>query len=290
VIDRGQGSPVVLIPGIQGRWEWMAPAIEALSARTRVLSFSLDEGNTPGAGMDPGRPERRHRAEAETFEAWVRLIDHVLDSAGIARAAIAGVSFGGLIAVRYAAQRPERVASLVLVSAPSPRWPLDRRRRMYLRHPHLALPLFAARGAASLLPETFAARVTWRSRVTFGVFYAVRAVRFPVSPRRMAAWVRAWQATDLETDCRHIAAPTLVLTGEPGLDRQVPVASTRQYLGLIRGARYAQLRRTGHIGLVSRPDEFASVVTSFVDGDAVREASSDRDAPAPGAAGARRTG
>ena len=40
VIDRGAGTPLVLIPGIQGRWEWMAPAVDALAARTRVLTGS----------------------------------------------------------------------------------------------------------------------------------------------------------------------------------------------------------------------------------------------------------
>ena len=30
MIDVGSGTPVVLIPGLQGRWEWMAPTVDAL--------------------------------------------------------------------------------------------------------------------------------------------------------------------------------------------------------------------------------------------------------------------
>jgi hypothetical protein len=41
VVDRGNGVPVVLVPGIQGRWEWMAPAVDALASRCRVITFSL---------------------------------------------------------------------------------------------------------------------------------------------------------------------------------------------------------------------------------------------------------
>jgi hypothetical protein len=31
VIDVGHGPPLVLVPGIQGRWEYLRPAIEALA-------------------------------------------------------------------------------------------------------------------------------------------------------------------------------------------------------------------------------------------------------------------
>jgi pimeloyl-ACP methyl ester carboxylesterase len=50
-------------------------------------------------------------------------IDRMLDRAGERRAAIVGVSFGGLIATRYAARRAGRVSALsVLVSTPPPRF------------------------------------------------------------------------------------------------------------------------------------------------------------------------
>ncbi len=41
VFEFGQGPPLVLIPGIQGRWEYLRPAIDALSRTFRVLTFPL---------------------------------------------------------------------------------------------------------------------------------------------------------------------------------------------------------------------------------------------------------
>ena len=41
IIDRGSGPPLVLVTGIQGRWEYLLPAVEALSRHLRVLTFSL---------------------------------------------------------------------------------------------------------------------------------------------------------------------------------------------------------------------------------------------------------
>jgi pimeloyl-ACP methyl ester carboxylesterase len=254
MIDVGRGAPIVLIPGIQGRWEWMAPAIRALSMRHRVLSFSLDEC-----------PDRQNAADV--FDGWVDEIDAILDRANEPRAAICGISFGGLIAARYAARRPGRTAALLMVSSPSPHARLDEQSAAYLRHPRLALPLFAARACARLVPETFAARLTWASRARFLAGHVSRVLHAPLYPRRMACWVRAWMATDIEADCRLVAAPTLVMTGEAHLDRVVPVAHTLEVLGYIQGATHVVLRRTGHIGIVSRPVEFANLVTAFVDAE-----------------------
>ena len=41
MIDVGTGTPLVLVPGLQGRWEWMRPAVDALAQHFRVLTFSL---------------------------------------------------------------------------------------------------------------------------------------------------------------------------------------------------------------------------------------------------------
>ena len=55
------------------------------------------------------------------FDVFVRHLDDVLDASGVANAIICGVSFGGLIALRYAAMRSHRVRGLILVSTPGPR-------------------------------------------------------------------------------------------------------------------------------------------------------------------------
>jgi len=246
MIDRGQGSPIVLIPGIQGRCEWMGPAIDALAARHRVLSFSLSEGTN--------------------FDGWLQKIDAILDAAGLARATVVGISFGGVIAAHYAAHRPHRVSALVVASAPSPRWRPAPRVAKEIEHPLRTLPLFVARAPIRLGPEVIAAFPTWRARLWFGLGYGARAAIWRINPRAMAGWIKAWMATDVADGCSRIVAPTLVIMGEPALDRVVPVASTLDYLTLIRGARAVTLAGTGHVGYVSKPREFATLVSDFVRG------------------------
>ncbi|MGH7635266.1 MAG: alpha/beta fold hydrolase, partial [Gemmatimonadaceae bacterium] len=60
-----------------------------------------------------------------------------------------------------------------------------------------------------------------------------------------------------------ISAPTLVVTGEPALDHVVPAAGSSEYGRLIRNARTVVRARTGHLGSVTRPDEFAALVAEF---------------------------
>jgi pimeloyl-ACP methyl ester carboxylesterase len=92
-------------------------------------------------------------------------------------------------------------------------------------------------------------------------------------PGLMAQRIVEQQSIDFAPDCAHVDAPTLVVTGDAGLDRIVPVETTMRYLEMIPGARHARIPGTGHLGLVTKPEVFAGVVGNFVgatQADAVR--------------------
>jgi 3-oxoadipate enol-lactonase len=251
MITKGTGFPVVLIPGIQGRWEWMRPTVDAMTAGHRVITASLQEL----------RPEIERDG---VFTAWTYAIDQLLDNARERQATIIGVSFGGLIAARYAARRPERVTSLILASTPDPSWKAGSDDEICLRFPLLSLPYFGARGLARLLPELIHARDSWPARIALGKEHVRRLFDAPIEPKRMANWVREWQRYDLAADCRQIVAPTLIVTGEASLDRVVPVRDSKKYLKLIRGSTHQVLPGTGHIGVVTRPYRFAQLAGKFI--------------------------
>jgi len=244
LIDRGSGTPVVVIPGIQGRWEWMKPAVDALAKRCRVITFSLGGGRS--------------------VDAYIRQIDGALDRAGLERAALCGVSMGGVVALRYAAMRPERTSALVLVSTPGPRWKPNRRQAFFAKHWLISSPLFVVNAVRGLLPEVASARKGWWPAVTFMSRHGARTLRFPASAWRMKQRFDAWLGDPREPLYERIAAPTLIVTGDAALDRVVPVEDTLEYAREIQGARVRVLEETGHIGLVTRPERFAEIVASFV--------------------------
>jgi len=252
MIDVGSGPAIVLIPGIQGRWEWMRPAVQALARDWRVLTRSL-----------PGEPGEG-RCSTEGFEQLVRHVDALMDDAHVSSAVICGVSFGGLVALRYAAMRPHRVRALILVSTPGPRWTPAAHQARSLRWPLLSFPLFLAGAARRTWRELRATLPNTRSRVAFCAAWGVQVLAAPGIPWRMASRGRLAAAESFEFDCSRVAAPTLVIAGEQTLDNVVPPDDTMQYVREIPGAEFQLFERTGHLGTASAPDRFASIISMFM--------------------------
>ena len=258
LIDVGSGAPIVLVPGIQGRWEWTKPAIDLLSQRCRVITFSLADEPTSCARFD----------RSEGFRCYVQQITDAMNAAGIDRAAICGVSYGGLIAAAFAARHPERVFALVLVSALPPSWRPDWKARFFLSAPWLLFPLFALRSLRMYQEIVTATPGFVRSLITTRR-HAMNVLRYRAHPGRMARRVRLIDG--LHIDPGQVDVPTLVVTGDANLDRIVPVDLTHEYLRMWPRATKATIERTGHLGLITRSDEFARVVVPFVE-----DAASDR--------------
>ena len=290
VIDRGDGTPVVVIPGIQGRWEWMKPAIDALAQRCRVITFSL--ADEPSSG---GRFDERHG-----FQCYVDQVHEALDAAGVPEAAICGVSYGGLIAAAFAARHPDRVSSVVLVSALPPSWRPDARVRFYLRAPRLLTPLFLL-AALRMYREVAAASAGPARGFAAATRLGWLCVTHMFSPGRMARRVHLLESLDLQAELTGVAAhasapltapltatptapatappttpltvppttppttPALIITGEPALDCVVPVRTTHEYLRLWPQANVATISRTGHLGSMTRPVELARLVVPFAE-------------------------
>ena len=185
MIDLGKGSPIVLIPGLQGRWEWMRPAVEALAKHHRVVSFSLCDERTSPFPCDPAR----------AFENYVAQVGTAMDRAGLREAAIVGVSYGGLIAAEFSARHPERVSALVLASALHSHWRPNQDQQRFLRSPRLLSPLFAANARARMQPEVAAAFPAMGARLRFMASQGARVAMAPASPSRVD-WSPTYRAAE----------------------------------------------------------------------------------------------
>jgi pimeloyl-ACP methyl ester carboxylesterase len=245
IYEQGTGAPLVLIPALQGRWEYSRPTIDALARSFHVVTFSF-EGNE--------------------LDAYTDQVGAAMTAAGLAKAAICGVSFGGIVALRFAARFPERCEALVLASTPRPLEHLRPRHAMYARAPRLFGPVFVAETPLRVRPELMAALPDFKTRSRFSWDQVKTLIQAPLSFTGMAARAKLMTGVDTTADCAHITAPTLVITGEAALDRVVPVAGSTEYGTLIRNARVAVLERTGHLGSITRPDAFAALVRDFIEG------------------------
>jgi pimeloyl-ACP methyl ester carboxylesterase len=246
---QGDGPTLVLLPGIQGRWEYARPTVDALARYFRVVTFSL------GGRLRNGR---------DIFDSAVDQLASVLDAHHIDRAILCGISYGGLVAIRFAAMHPERTTALVIASTPGPEWHLRPRHHVYARWPLVFGPLFLTESPFRLRAELLTALPDPAERRRF-VRWQVRTILLaPVSLLQMAERARELPVPGVVADCRRVTAPTLIVTGEQALDRVVPVEGTASYMELIQGATHLVLERTGHQGTITRPGVFAAMVNEFV--------------------------
>lgn len=246
--------PLVFVPGLQGRWEYARPTVDALSKWFRVITFSLCDEPAARSVFEP----------AKGIDTYAAQVGAALDAVGLERAAICGLSFGGRIALRFAATNPSRVDALVLASTPGPGWHLKRRHELYATLPSIFSPIFFVEAPFRAAPEIAAALASRARRRAFAWRMFVTVLTARLSPRRMAARARLIASDEVTADCARISAPTLVITGEAGLDHVVSVDGTSQYARLIAGAESVVLERTGHQGSLTRPDDFARLVRDFV--------------------------
>ena len=251
--DAGSGPPLIIVPGIQGRWEWMRPGVDALAQHYRVITFSLaDEPSSDG-----------HFEESRGFSSYVDQVENVMATLGLPDAIVCGMSYGGLIAATFAARHSQKVSALVLLSALPPTWRANRRARFYLRAPRLLFPVFVL-SSLRLGREMVAAY----DGLVAGVFSATRHIRnvvtHPASPARMARRVQLLDGLDLTSEMERLTLPTLVVTGEDHLDYAVPPALTREYLRLWPHARGEVLSRTGHLGVITRPEALRQLLGGFL--------------------------
>jgi 2-succinyl-6-hydroxy-2,4-cyclohexadiene-1-carboxylate synthase len=108
VEDRGTGRPLVLLHGFTGSSASWSPVIDDLARTHRVVAIDIIGHGASAAPQDPSR---------YVFEQALRDLDEVTAQLGVARAAWLGYSMGGRLALGMAVDHPQRVSSLILVSA-----------------------------------------------------------------------------------------------------------------------------------------------------------------------------
>lgn len=172
----------------------------------------------------------------------------ILDTLGIRRAHIVGVSMGGMIAQTLAARHPDRVSSLASIMSTSG--------SRHLPNPSLGvLRLMLARPPAR---SRFDRQVSHFVRL----FQAIGSPGFPIPPEQMrdriahglrrsyhpagtARQLLAIAASgDRSSDLRSIVCPTLVIHGNA--DRLVPLAHGIDSARKIKGAQLRVVEGMGH--------------------------------------------
>jgi len=198
----------------------------------RLASFSrLITFDRRGMGASDGVP----RNAVPTWEEWAEDVAAVMDATHAERPTIFAAIEGGPMAMLFAAMRPDRVSSLVLLNTTARSLEAD------------DYPIGVTREIADLFVETIATSwgtpefVALANPSADAEFVASTApvLRASATPRTAAALIENLLTTDVRQALPLIRVPTLVLhsTDQP----MVPVEAGRYIADHIEGARFVAL-------------------------------------------------
>jgi pimeloyl-ACP methyl ester carboxylesterase/DNA-binding winged helix-turn-helix (wHTH) protein len=225
--------------------EWESPIwahwIDALSDGRRLIRY--DER---GCGLSD------QDVDEFSLDTWVEDLELVVESNGLDRFPMIGLSQGGAVAIAYAVRNPERVSRLVLVGA-------------YARGRLARAATPDEREEAAL--DIQVGRVAWRrddpayrqvfasqflpdeSREMWDAFAALQ--RATTTTENVVRFLDAFANIDVSALAGRVRCPTLVVHARR--DRRVPIEQARELAALIPGSSLRLLDSGNHILMADEP-------------------------------------
>jgi proline iminopeptidase len=256
----GRGRPVVVLHGGPGaHHDYLLPGFDVLAHGRELIYYDQRGGGRSPVSRETPVGWREHVADLEELrQQW-----------SLARLTLAGYSWGGLLALLYAAEFPERIERLVVVS-PAPVWRAARLEfEQLFQHKNLAPELQQERaalrnsGLRERDPAAYSQRMFELSVAAY--FFDPRKAR-ELTPFRVTGRTQqeVWSSLgdyDLRPALRQLGHPVRVLQGENDV---IPIDSSRTIANLT-GGELQLLPRCGHVPYVEAFDQFADHMERFLE-------------------------
>lgn len=232
---RGKGTPLVLLHGYpldRHLWDEVVPLLED--------TFDVIIPDLRGFG------ESTTVDTPYTMEDYASDIAGLLDQLGIQKAAIAGHSMGGYVALAFARLYPERISGLGLVSSQASADPPDRKEGRYKSAAEVS-----EKGIGGVV-ETMAPKFTSDARLRA---YA----REFMTRQKPAAFICALKAMAERSDSTSLLNsfkfPVVIIHGKA--DALIPIDRAREVKEAIPNALLVELESAGHIPMMEAKEETA---------------------------------
>jgi proline iminopeptidase len=257
----GTAIPVIAVnggPGLSHAYMVQNDLWERV-ARNRLVVFYDQRGTGTSKRVQPGA--------SQSMDAQVADLEAVRQSLGLAKVALVGDSYGGLLSMAYAVSHPEHVAKLVLSDSPGPSWK---------SLVHLLPQVFpdiqeqSAKEEKSLGGDMdAAARAGLRSHFRM-IFYSPakrdaymsRMGDLGFEPAVGEAVSKATADLDLTAKIAGFQFPVLVINGR--YDMNVAPLTAWQLAHAIPGARVVFFEESGHLPSYEEPDKYIAVLEGFL--------------------------
>ncbi len=259
----GEGAPVLVSHGMLGGYDQGIVIARLIG----LPCFRFIAVSRPGYLRTPLQTGRTFDEQSDSFAA-------LIDSLGISRAAIIGVSAGGPAALAFARRHPERCAGLVLMSAVTRR--LAREQVEVPLAMVLATSAFADFGYWSLrrfafLSPRFAAAgmllqdelIMWEDASAKASLLRLADTFVPLSLRRAGMFNDEIQIASLADSVSPVqCARVLIVHGT--MDGLVPYRNATEAAAAIPGSKLMPIDGGGHLSAILHAAQIRSVITDFL--------------------------
>jgi pimeloyl-ACP methyl ester carboxylesterase len=253
VRDTGpRNAPVViLLHGLGSSLHTWEPWAEALSVHFRVIRYDL-----PGFGLTGADPSGDY-SDARS----IAVLAALMDALSVPRASLVGNSMGGKLAWQFAAEHPDRVVKLVLISPDgyaSPGFEYGKKAEVPVvaRLLPYTLPTFMLR--MNITPAYGdPLRLTEATVTRYRDLMLAPGVRRALLDRTAQVMLRP-----PEPMLRRIHAPALLVWGEK--DRLIPFSNAQDYLKVMPDARLVSFPDLGHVPQEEDPTRSLVPVEAFL--------------------------
>jgi 3-oxoadipate enol-lactonase len=194
-------------------------------------------------------------ADTNEMADYARDLAALLDALDIARAALVGLSIGGVIAQELYRQRPELVVALVLC---------DTAAKIGTDESWAQRIAAVERGGVDAVADPVLER--WFTpefrRDRAPDFAGFRVMLTRTTKQGYLAACGALKRADLRPYAGAIRTPTLCLAGDQ--DGSTPVALVKETAALIKGSRFEIIEGAGHLPNVEKPADVARLIADHV--------------------------
>ena len=249
-VEAGHGTPLVLLHAFPLTASMWAAQLEGLSDHCRLIAPD-QRGFGASPPVDEAEPDLGAVAED---------LRELLDTLGLDRVVLGGVSMGGYVAFQFLRRYPARVAGLLLADTrATPDAPAAAANRHRIADAVLAAGhtgLLASEVVPNLLGDT----TRWQ-RPDLYETVADQARRY--APEAVAWTERAMAARADSTDLlAAITVPTLVVVGEQ--DVITPPEEVEAMAAAVPGAVVRLFPAAGHLTPLEAPERFNAAVRSLL--------------------------
>lgn len=246
--ERGSGPPLLLGHSFLCSGAMWEPQLAPLSEAHRVVNVDLR-----GHG-ESGRVERPF-----TLYDLVGDMLAVLDHLGVERAIWAGLSIGGMVALRAALEAPERVAALLLLDTHAGREAPSK--RLQYRVMALAARVVGLRPMAGGVRRAMFGATTLRANAALVADWTERMVASDERSMHFAMQT-LWARDTVVARLDRIRVPALVLVGEE--DRALPPAYSEEIHAGLPDSRLVVVPGAGHLATLEQPEAVTRAMLAFL--------------------------